>query len=118
MDVRLKKNIKIRLQKGDHNEYRKEWRHNTGENLPKEFNEDCSSWFGDFTENLMIHRYPGAKKMPYGNQGFDYLWNEEKIDNKGRCLQYQEYGSARFQFEIRYNNIANLYCLVGIIEKV
>lgn len=72
----------------DFNDQRREWRHERGENLPLEFNEDCSSWFGEFTENLMIRRYPGAIKMPYGNPGFDYQWDDIKINNKGRCLQY------------------------------
>lgn len=61
-------------------------RWNNGSDEPLEFNKDCSSWFGEFTENLMINRYQGAKKMPYGNPGFDYLWNGIRIDNKGMCL--------------------------------
>jgi len=96
----------------DFNDQRREWRHERGENLPLEFNEDCSSWFGDFTENLMIHRYPGAKKMPYGNQGFDYLWNGEKIDNKGRCLKY--YGNwSGWGYDIGYNNVTKKFILSG-----
>lgn len=97
----------------DFNNQRREWRHERGENLPLEFNEDCSSWFGEFTENLMIRRYPGAIKMPYGNPGFDYQWDDTKINNKGRCLQYVWDGSPRFQFEIRHNHIAKKFILSG-----
>jgi len=94
-------------------EYVREWRYKTGKCLPKEFNEDCSAWFGEFTENLMIHRYPGAKKMPYGNRGFDYLWNGVKIDNKGGCLQYVEYRSPYAEFRIGFNNVADVFTLSG-----
>lgn len=85
---------------------------NNGIHEPLELNEDCSPWFGQFTENLMIHIYPGAKKMPYGNPGFDYLWNGVKIDNKGRCLEHS-WKSQRWKFDIRWNNSAEKFSLSG-----
>lgn len=94
-------------------EKRREWRYETGRCLPREFNEDCSHFFGDFTENLMIRRYTGAIKMPSNNPGFDYLWNGIKIDNKGRCLCYVGGIYPRLIFEIKWNNIADLFILSG-----
>lgn len=98
----------------------REWRHDAGiSGVAIEANEDCSSWFGEFTEKLMIHRYPGAIKMPPQNPGFDYLWRDEdgkevKIDNKGRCLQYIDgNGSPRFIFLIIHNNVADRFILSG-----
>lgn len=94
-------------------------RWNSGVNIPLEFNEDCSSHFGEFTEKLMIHYYPGAKKMPYGNPGFDYLWKDEdgkeiKIDNKGGCLIYRGGNRSPYcNFNILHNNVADRFILSG-----
>lgn len=105
----------------DFNEYNRDrtkyWAYNTGRDIPLEFNEDCSSWFGEFTERLMIHYYPGAKKMPYGNPGFDYLWvdkerKEVTINNKGRCLTCCDW-SPYLSFGIRWNNKAKKFILSG-----
>lgn len=96
----------------------KKWRHETGRNLPLEYNEECSAHFGEFTEKLMINRYPGAIKMPYGTNGFDYLWKDEKgkeikVDHKGRCLTYHSIGNPICSFQIKYNDIADRFILSG-----
>lgn len=103
----------------DQNERQREWAYKAGRSgIAIEANEDCPSHFGEFTESLMIHRYPGAKKMPYGNPGFDYLWIDEegkeiKIDNKGRCMSYPIGRSPRFDYVICHNNIADIFVLSG-----
>lgn len=106
----------------DFNEQNKDrvryWMYNTGRCVPLEFNEDCPSWFGEFTERIMIYYYPGARKMPYGNPGFDYLWrdenrNEVTINNKGRCLTYPNDWSPYLKFGIRWNNKAKKFMLSG-----
>lgn len=84
-----------------------------GDNEPAEFNEACSTWFAEFTENLMIHRYPGATKMPPNNPGFDYLWKDIKINNKGRCLYYGKDRSPNCAFPIGYNNDTDIFILSG-----
>ena len=90
----------------------KEWTHETGRRLPKEFNEDCSAHFGEFTENIMIQTFENAKKMPYGNPGFDWTCkNGDKIDNKGVCLVCIQGKSQRWVFSIKYNNIAEWFIL-------
>lgn len=96
----------------DYAERMKDWLHWTGRNLPKELNTECSSWFGEFTENLMIQTFEDPVKMHYGNPGFDWLCkNGEKIDNKGRCLQHAENQSERWIFHINHNNIADWFIL-------
>ena len=75
-------------------------------------NEDCSLWFGNFTENIMIHHYHGAIKMPVHNPGFDYIWNGIKIDNKGACLEYYP-GGSRWKYDIEHNNIADIFIISG-----
>lgn len=96
----------------DYAERTKEWTHRTGRNLPKEFNEDCSSHFGEFTENLMIQTFEDPIRMPYGNPGFDWKCkNGEKIDNKGACLIYTKGRSPRWILPIEHNNIADWFIL-------
>ena len=95
----------------DRNEKIRYWKHKAGICLPKEFNEDCSVHFGDFTENLMIQTFEDPIKMPYGNPGFDWKCkNGDKIDNKGICLMCRGY-SPYFAFPIRCNNIADVFIL-------
>lgn len=97
----------------DHNEQLKEWRYKTGRSLPAEDNPECSSYFGDFTESLMIQTFEDVIKMPYGNPGFDWICkNGDKIDNKGVCLGYNIYNNwSGWRFTIRYNNIADWFIL-------
>lgn len=111
--------IAQRLGYKDHNEYHKEWSHWNGRRgISIEINEDCSPWFGEFVENLMIHYYPGAIKMYPNNHGFDYLWKDgdgkdTKIDCKGRCLHYFEYGHPILIFPIKWNDVADIFILSG-----
>ena len=51
--------------------------------------------------------------MPYGNRGFDYLWDSVKIDNKGRCLYYSGVLNPILGYSIGYNNIAHKFILSG-----
>lgn len=95
----------------DHN---REYKHRIGKHLPREFNEECTAWFGEFTENLMIQTFEDPIKMPYGNPGFDWKCkNGDKIDNKGRCLRYDKRPgrSSSWIFQIEYNNIADWFIL-------
>lgn len=97
----------------NHAERAKEWTHETGRNLPMEFNEECASWFGDFIcENYIIKTFEEYTIMPYGNPGFDWICKKgEKIDHKGSCLIYGEYGSPHWIFNIMCNNIADWFIL-------
>ena len=90
-------------------------RYDKGECLPKEFNEDCSSHFGYFTEDLMIKTFDGAIKMPLNNPGFDWSCKRgDKIDNKSRCLTYRKESNwCGWIFSIEYNNIADWFILSG-----
>ena len=94
-------------------DYNREYSYITGVHIPRDINEECSTWFGDFTEDFMIHRYPGAQKMCPNNPGFDYLWNGIKIDCKGRCLQYYQEKTPYWIFPIKWNNIADKFILSG-----
>lgn len=97
----------------DSNERRKEWRYNTGINLPEEFNEDCSLWFGEFiSQNYVMNTFEDPIKMPSGNPGFDWICKKgQKIDHKGACLHYRADKSLFWLFHIRYNNTADYFIL-------
>lgn len=97
----------------DNAERQKIRRWTKGDRGPKEFNEDCASYFGDFTENLMIQTFEGAKRMPPNNPGFDWTCKRgDKIDNKGRCLCYSNQSNwTGWRFAIEYNNIADWFIL-------
>ena len=95
----------------DNAERQREQSYNTGKSLPKEFREDCPVYFGDFTESLMIQTFEGAVRMRHNNPGFDWICKRgDKIDNKGRCLIYNN-KSPNWIFNIRYNNIADWFIL-------
>jgi len=91
----------------------REWMHDTGRTLPKEFNEDCPIHFGEFTENLMIQTFEDPIKMPPNNPGFDWKCrNGDKVDNKGRCLDYDNRSNwSGWIFSIRYNDVADIFIL-------
>lgn len=97
---------------GRYRDHQREWRHETGRQFPKEDNPDCSAYFGDFTESLMIQTFECTIRMPYGNPGYDWTCKRgDKIDNKGRCLSYRPGQSPRCKFYIGYNNIADWFIL-------
>lgn len=104
--------------KEQNREYARNYTHKTGRCVPLEFSERLPLRFGDFTEKLMIHHYPGAKRMPYGNPGFDYLWKDDKgkeitINNKGRCLTYRYDQSPYLSFGVRWNIKTKKFLLSG-----
>lgn len=67
---------KLALELGfkDSTEQYREWMYNTGRMLPKEFNEDCSLWFGEFiSQNYVMKTFEDPIKMPPNNPGFDWI---------------------------------------------
>ena len=111
---KLAKGIGFKNDAERNRDYNREHSHDIGRHLPKELNEDCSAYFGDFTESLMIQTFEDATRMPYGNPGFDWTCkNGDKIDNKGRCLTYDKRPgrSPKWIFQIDYNNIADWFIL-------
>jgi hypothetical protein len=60
----------------------------------------------------MIQTFVDPIRMPYGNPGFDWRCkNGDKIDNKGVCLQHIEGKSTKWEYQIRWNNIADYFIL-------
>lgn len=90
----------------------KKYKHNNGICWPMSDNPDCSSYFGNFiVENYIIQTFEDPIRMPYGNPGFDWLCKKgEKVDSKAACIS-QYNGGSRWEFPIRYNNIADWFIL-------
>lgn len=108
------------------NDYRREFLHETGRNLPKEFDEDCSRYFGEFiAENYIIKTFENPVRMPPNNPGFDWLCKKgEKIQCKARCLKYESGHSPRWSYRLadnrgNFNETADWFILSdGIIETL
>lgn len=95
-------------------EYKREWLYETGKCLPKEINENCSLWFGEFiSQNYVMETFENPIKMHNGNPGFDWICKKgEKIDHKGACLTYIiDANWSGWVFGIEYNNIADWFIL-------
>jgi len=121
----------------DYNERQREWRHETGRNLPYEFNEDCSSYVGVATGEDIVGRpildmiFEDVVKKDYGNPGYEFLCKnprkeflnrypfilegilerdkEYKIDVKTR-----HFLGERWIYKIDYNNIADFFMIIGL----
>jgi hypothetical protein len=93
-------------------ERQRERDHYNGKQLPMEFNEDCSSYFGVYiAENYIMKTFEDPIKMPYGNPGYDWLCKTgKKIESKARCMSDHS-GCIGFGFDIYYNNIADYFIL-------
>lgn len=91
----------------------REYRHNTGRQIPMQYNPDCPAWFGNFiVENYIMKTFEDPIKMPYGNPGYDWICNKgQKIDSKARCLEYKGGKWSGWKFSIKYNIITDYFIL-------
>lgn len=91
----------------------KEWKHDTGRALPKEFNKDCSKWFGEFiTQDRVMKTFEHAIPAPPNNPNFDWTCKDgKKVEHKGSCLLYEPKKTPRLKFYLDYNNIADYFVL-------
>ncbi len=101
--------------KEHYNEYSRNRRHNIGESLPKEFNEDCSLYFGEYiAENYIMKTFEDTIKAPCGTKGYDWTCKKGyKIQHKARCMEYDPKGSdwCGWKWSINYNDIADYFIL-------
>ena len=77
---------------------------------PYNENKKCSSFLGVYVaERVLSHVFKHVKIMPYGNPGFDFICNRNKmIDVKSSCL----HKSGVWMFTIKHNTIADYFlCL-------
>ena len=74
--------------------------------LPMSENKKCSQYLGVYvTERLLKHYFKDVEVMPYGNKGFDFKCNRDKlIDAKSACLS-----GGRWSFAIKRNEIPDFF---------
>jgi hypothetical protein len=90
----------------DRAEERRERRHESGEGLAID-DKDSPTFFGKFTENLMIQTFENVITVRHNNPGFDWICkNGDKIENKSACLKD---GNSRWTFNVKYNKIADWF---------
>ena len=83
--------------------------------LPMDENKDCTLYLGVYvTERLLRHYFRDVEAMPYGNPGFDFICNRDKlIDAKSACLNV----NGGWQFHIKRNVIADFFVLVAFDNR-
>lgn len=99
-----------------YNVYKNDWkrnkRYNTGEQIPMSENPDCSRWFGEFiAENYVMKTFEDYIKAPPNNPGFDWTCNKgQKVQHKARCLEIA-CTTFGWGFPIRRNNVPDYFIL-------
>lgn len=103
----------------DYAERMREYTYKTGKNLPREVNDDCSLWFGEFiSQNYVMKTFEDSIKIPSNNPGFDWICKKgQKIDHKGACLKYYPWQSPHWSFHIRHNKISDYFILSAWDDK-
>ena len=81
--------------------------HRKNGHLPMDDNKDCAAFLGVYvTERLLRHYFKDVEVMPYGNPGYDFICNRDKlIDAKSSCLG----ANGRWLFNIGRNVIADFF---------
>jgi len=112
-------NNHIAKEKGfdNHAEYSREYTYDILGRLPMSENKDCPQYLGvHIAENRVAKEvlskvYKNVEKMPNNKHGYDYLYDNEKIDVKSSSLHsYNKYDE--WDFSINNNNIADQFLLI------
>lgn len=128
----------------DESERIKNWRHDKKINLPMKDNKECSSYLGVHKGEILFGKkflpiiFEHVEHTNYGNRGFDFICKDPKqefIDKYPhykleRCKEYKVQIKTRsltyvsqcdtysgYMFNIRYNNIPDIFILVGFEER-
>lgn len=116
----------------------KKRRHKTGRNLPMEFNEYCTSYFGVYIGEQQLYKeylltiFEYVERKDYGNPGYDFLCKyprqefidrypqfklekekEYKVQLGLRCLYYPKDKSPFWNFFVRHNDIPDFFLYSG-----
>ena len=75
--------------------------------LPMSENKDCASYLGVYVaETLLKNIFKDVVMMPYGNPGYDFICNRDKlIDSKSACINV----NGGWEFKIYLNKIADFF---------
>ena len=83
--------------------------------LPMSENKDCPAFLGvHIVERLLRHYFKDVVMMPYGNPGYDFICNRDKlIDAKSSCLGK----NGRWFFNIDHNTTADFFVCVAFDNR-
>jgi hypothetical protein len=86
---------------------------------PATENKSCPAYLGCvIAETVLSHEFPGFKRMPYGNKGYDYDCTKGfKIDVKSGCRNCHENLTDRWIFTIRKNQIADYFLCIAFDNR-
>ena len=89
--------------------------HRKNGQIPMSDNKECSAFLGvHITEGLLRNIFKDVVMMPYGNPGYDFICNRDKlIDSKSSCLGK----NGRWLFNINRNVIADFFVLVAFDNR-
>ena len=89
--------------------------HRKSGQIPMDENKDCAAYLGVYiTETLLGNIFKDVVMMPYGNPGYDFICNRDKlIDSKSACINV----NGGWKFTIRLNKIADFFVLVAFDNR-
>jgi len=68
----------------------------------------------EIAETVLKSLYGKVERMQYGNSGFDFVCNGNKIDVKTSCISHDKrWNSDRWSYSIKKNEIADMFLLIA-----
>lgn len=82
---------------------------------PASENKSCATYLGCvIAETVLSHEFPGFKRMPNGNPGYDYVCPKGyKIDVKSGCKQCYNYVTDSWYFSINKNKAPSFFLCIA-----
>jgi hypothetical protein len=98
----------------DEAERYKTYRHETGRQIPMEDAKDGPQYFGIcIGEKFVSQTFEGSKPASYGTPGYDWEWNNFKVQHKARCLNTLGIPQYWRFTRLDFNKIAQKFVLSG-----
>ena len=96
-------------------EYKREWAHRTGRQLPMAENKKCSAHLGvHIAERALSQFFKAIKRMPYGNPGYDFKCGQDyMVDVKSACQGQR----GSWHFIINRNTIADYFLCLAFDDR-
>jgi hypothetical protein len=108
------------------NEIKLESSHRIGTRKPMNESKKSGVWLGCYVaERVLYNTFNNVIRMPMGNPGYDFICGRGfKIDVKSSCygtMSYTHNGSiytyGKWDFRIKYNNIADYFLLLAFDDR-
>ena len=86
---------------------------------PASENKSCALYLGCVVaETVLSHEFPGFKRMPNGNPGYDYDCPKGfKIDVKSACRQHSDTRHDSWHFSIKKNAVADYFLCIAFDDR-